>query len=96
MAVMKNFRAADMPGKGKKLEDKSGKRETTPPAVEQPNPKNDELPEGTTAEILEWVGDNPTRARKALAAERKTDDPRVTLVEPLQKIIDDAKAAKNK
>ena len=45
------------------------------------------VPEGTVAEITEWVGDDPRRAKKALKEENKSDSPRSTLVEALEKLI---------
>lgn len=43
-----------------------------------------ELPDGTSAEVLAWVGDDPDRSAKALAAERASDNPRSTLVARLE------------
>ena len=43
------------------------------------------VPEGTAAEILEWVGDDPQRARAALEAEQASSSPRVTLVATLER-----------
>lgn len=40
--------------------------------------------DATVAEVKDWVGDDPDRAKDALAAERKRANPRVTLVEYLQ------------
>lgn len=46
------------------------------------------VPQGTVAELLEWVDDDPERAQAALDAELETDQPRTTLLHELQDIID--------
>jgi len=92
--AMRNFRAVDMGrGDAKQPKPEPAKKATEP--EKKPSDANT-VPEGTAEEVLDWVGDDVTRARKALAAERKDDSPRKTVVEPLQKMIDDAKAAKSK
>lgn len=45
--------------------------------------------DGTVREIEDWVGDNPDRAREALAIEEDRDKPRSTLVESLRNVIED-------
>ena len=45
-------------------------------------------PRQTIAEVMEWVGDDPTRAQAVLAEEQSKDDPRSSLVGKLQAIID--------
>jgi hypothetical protein len=47
----------------------------------------DTPPEGTAAEILEWVADDPTRAQAALDAENERDNPRSTLIDSLEKVV---------
>jgi hypothetical protein len=42
------------------------------------------VPEGSVAEVLEWVGDSPLRASEALEAEQAGQQ-RTTLVEELEK-----------
>lgn len=44
--------------------------------------------EATAADILAWVGEDPVRAAKALAAELAKDKPRSTLVKQLEKLAD--------
>jgi hypothetical protein len=44
------------------------------------------VPEGSTDAVLAWVGDDPERAARALAAERDRDKPRSTLVAALEKL----------
>lgn len=44
------------------------------------------VPEGTAASVLEWVGDDPVRARAALAFESQRPKPRKTLIVDLGKI----------
>jgi hypothetical protein len=45
------------------------------------------VPEGTTAEILAWVGDDQDRAQQALDAENKDEKPRTGLTGELNKIL---------
>lgn len=42
-------------------------------------------PDGTVAEVTEWVAGDPGRARAALAAEERRDNPRSTLTDSLQR-----------
>lgn len=46
-----------------------------------------EVPEGTTAEVLAWVGEDRERAQQALDAEKDADKPRSTLTRELEKIV---------
>jgi hypothetical protein len=46
------------------------------------------VPNGTMANVLNWVGADPTRAIAAIAAERTRDDPRTSLLRTLGKIAD--------
>lgn len=41
------------------------------------------VPDGTIADILAWVGDDPARTARALAAELDRPSPRKTLVDRL-------------
>lgn len=90
--VQTNFRAEDfLLGSTKDTPAKG----TAPKTEQEPKQQDpNQVPEGTTQEVLDWVGDDPAKAKKALATEKKSDDPRVTLVEPLEKIIEDDKEAK--
>lgn len=47
----------------------------------------DHVPDGSVAEVLGWVGDDPHRAVVALAAERERDSQRATLVGPLEALV---------
>lgn len=46
----------------------------------------DGVPDGTAESVLAWVGDDPERARAALAAEDRREHPRSTLVDKLRKL----------
>jgi hypothetical protein len=46
------------------------------------------VPDGTTAEILRWVGDDPERAQRALDKEQADDRPRTGLTGELNKILE--------
>ena len=45
-----------------------------------------EVPDGSVSVVTEWVGDDPERAKQALRVERQKDNPRVTLVEALERV----------
>ncbi|MGW4784226.1 hypothetical protein [Streptomyces sp. NPDC004230] len=65
--------------------------EASPQEPEQETPV--EAPEeldinGTAADVLAWVGDDPERAETALEQEQAKDRPRSTLVKQLEKIAD--------
>lgn len=51
--------------------------------------KEKETPTGTPKEILAWVGDDTERAQRALDQEKASAKPRKTLVEPLEKLLND-------
>lgn len=57
------------------------------PVVEEAN-KAEDVPEGTAKEILEWVGDDPERAERAIAIEKTEKKPRTTLLADLSKVVD--------
>jgi hypothetical protein len=78
--------------------EESWRRVPDAPADEQPEPdegvegspssgSGDEVPDGTVAEVLEWVGDDSDRAVAALEAEEAADQPRTTLVAALEKVV---------
>jgi len=48
-----------------------------------------EVPQGTTTEILRWVGDDKNRAQSALDAEQSHDRPRTGLVNELKKRLEE-------
>lgn len=47
------------------------------------------VPDGTVADVLEWVGQDRERAERALAVEEAQDSPRTTLTEPLERLLTD-------
>jgi hypothetical protein len=48
----------------------------------------DAYPEGgSVAAVLAWVGDDPDRARHALDAEHGREQPRSTVVRPLEQLL---------
>jgi hypothetical protein len=91
MTVQTNFRAQDMLGSTRDRPD-SSKKASEPEKAAESDPNK--VPEGTADEVLGWVGDDVSKARKALSAEKKDDSPRKTVVEPLEKMIEDDKQAK--
>ena len=50
-------------------------------------PTRADVPDGTSAEVLDWVGEDMQRAQIALNKERANDEPREALVTKLQKIL---------
>ena len=50
-------------------------------------PPEEPVPDGTTAEILAWVGGDPDRAQRALDKEQTSDRPRSGLTGELNKIL---------
>lgn len=58
-----------------------------PRTVAEPDPVA-EVPDGTTKEVLEWVGDDKDRASLALQKEQDHDDPRKGVVEKLTKLLE--------
>lgn len=50
-------------------------------------PYEDNVPEGTAAEVMSWVDDDVDRARAALAVESEKDKPRVGLSNDLEKML---------
>lgn len=69
--------------------------EPAPPAAEPqlpqepaPEPPTDAVPDGTAADVLTWVDDDPDRARQALDAEQAREKPRTSLVAKLAKLTD--------
>lgn len=58
-----------------------------PEAVAAPVTDEIVVPEGSIKNVLAWVGEDATRAQKALDAENDSDDPRSSLVTKLESII---------
>ena len=48
-----------------------------------------EPPDGTSKEVLDWVGDDQARAQAALDKEQANEKPRVGLTEDLEKLLAD-------
>lgn len=59
-----------------------------PPYIE-PAPDPEALVQGTSAEVLAWVGTSSSRAAKAFEAELVSNDPRKTLIAKLEKLMSD-------
>lgn len=59
---------------------------------EPPVPVSDDVPTGTAAVVLGWVGESPERAVRALEAEQATEKPRKTLVAALEALATDPDA----
>jgi hypothetical protein len=47
----------------------------------------DDVPVGTIKEVINWVGDDVDRAKAAVAAEEKAENPRPTLFARLEKVL---------
>lgn len=54
----------------------------------EPDPETT-VPDGTTKEVLAWVGNDADKAKLALDKEESHDEPRKGLVKELNSIIDD-------
>lgn len=81
--VITNFRASDFSRDGAK----PATRERTEDELAAEAAQADtDVPEGTTNEIMAWVGDSTERAKNALDAENENDTPRKTLVSQLEKM----------
>lgn len=68
-------------------------RESTRKAPQPPEPEpfeqiNEDVPTGTTKELLDWVGDDKDRAQRALDVELENDKPRNGLVKSLKEIAE--------
>ncbi|SDN73687.1 hypothetical protein [Allokutzneria albata] len=53
----------------------------------QPSTPIDDVPEGSVAAVLEWVGDDATRAQAALEVEQAREQPRTSLLTALEKVV---------
>lgn len=63
--------------------------EWTPEPDTRPAGDGGEVPGGTVADVMAWVGDDPDRARRALDAEAaKGDKARSTLVDSLTVVVE--------
>lgn len=62
----------------------SGQYALTIPSQSISDDSGDDVPTGTIASVKSWVGDDESRAERALEAEQRRETPRNTLVEWLQ------------
>lgn len=58
-----------------------------PSAEPTPQQPQVDLTEMTAQQVSEWVGDDPERARVALAMEQQRDEPRKKLSEALERLV---------
>lgn len=77
--AMRNFRGVDMRGTSKPKTRKPEPHVIVEPVVEG-------APDGTSAEVLAWVGDDVERAHEALEKELTHKAPRKTLIADLEKL----------
>jgi len=87
--ALTNFRAEDFAalrgGERKARKAKARKRAAAPAA--DPN----EVPDGTSEEVLAWAGDDADRIARAIEKEEAAEKPRgATLLDPLRKAQEDA------
>jgi hypothetical protein len=67
---------------------KSTVKESAPePQVEEQQTES-EVPDGTSAEVLSWVGDDKGRAQAALDKENADESPRKGLTGELEKLLE--------
>lgn len=82
--VQTNFRAEDFGTAAA-----TGDEPVSSPAPAPELQDNSEVPTGTIAEVKSWVGDDKERAQAALDVENEKDNPRSTLVDWLEDVIND-------
>jgi hypothetical protein len=68
-------------------EETSEEQKTDEEEDEDKSDDSEPVPDGTTAEILRWVGDDKSRAQRALDKEQQDDRPRAGLTGELKKIL---------
>lgn len=85
--VQINFKADDNGGSDRKSAAEKAARKPEPAQAEQSS--SDEVPEGTSIEIMSWVGNDKKRAQRALDVENEHEKPRKTLVSQLKALLDD-------
>lgn len=66
----------------------SSEPQPTSTPIVSPGANPEDVPTGTTPEVLAWVGEDPVRAQKALDTELEDTKPRKGLVEQLSGLID--------
>lgn len=79
-----------MPGYISHASDSPSSEQSPPPEPPQeqppePEPEDESVPDGTSKEVLKWVGDDKERAQAALDKENASNKPRSTLVDDLEK-----------
>lgn len=87
----KNFRVEDMKMKvaiAKDSKSTKNKDKAPAPAAETTSQDPNAVPDGTTAEVLAWVGDDEARAQAALDKENADESPRKGLTSELEKILE--------
>lgn len=99
--VQTNFRAGDMIGASASKKSSGDNKPRSAATAQKSESQSDseqtrsnEPPKGTSEEVVAWVGNDPSKARKALAAERKDESPRTSVIEPLQRIVDEDKKSR--
>lgn len=71
--------------------DKLAEEQTSPEAAPEANVETanyGDVPEGSISVVLDWVGDDKSKAQAALQAEHGADKPRKTLIEKLEEIAE--------
>jgi hypothetical protein len=68
-------------------EESSEEQKTDEEEDEDKSDDSEPVPDGTTAEILRWVGDDKARAQRALDKEQQDDRPRAGLTGELRKVL---------
>jgi hypothetical protein len=88
--VQTNFRAQDFLGaSGAAVEPDSAPGEQETPEEQAPGEQDLTVPTGTINEIKAWVGDDQEKAQAALDAENEKENPRSTLVDWLEGVLED-------
>lgn len=76
----------ELVGDGGQADELDGKTPPAPAVTAAPIDP-DAVPAGNASVVLDWVGDDVDRARRALAAEQQASKPRGTVVAALEKVI---------
>lgn len=64
-----------------------GESEPAPEPEPEESEVSSDVPDGTVADVLEWVDGDPERAAEALAVEEASEHPRSTLIASLSDLI---------
>lgn len=78
----------------KQEQEQTPRSSAAPTATKHAQHQGNEVPDGTSEEILAWVGKDARRARRALQKEKNDDNPRESLTEGLQNVISEDRARK--